>query len=168
MALFTASVIQENRSTVSKTLLLNTCRVSNYYVDSQDDMVVFYYEGLTRRQGQVTEYKFNGTMDQFRVKVIENDLNDDLQKWIHMYVLTVNGITRNTDYEIQTSKIISAQDVDNTTYDNFCEMWIQHGGFEAVKFELPFSISELDASASVSGSMSRHGLPTYSDGSVYS
>ena len=167
MALFTANVVKENRATVSKTLLLNTCRVSNYYVDSEDDKVVFFYEGLIRRQGQVAEYKFDGTMDQFRVKVIENDLNNDLQAWIHMYVLTVNNITRNTDYEVQTSKIILAQDVTNTTYDNFCEMWIQHGGFEMVKFELPFSISELDASASVSGSMSRIGLPTYSDGSVY-
>ena len=168
-ALSVFNITEQNRATVSKSLLLNMARITDYYEDSVDGVTVFYYEGLIRRRGNTTEYKSDLSMDQFRAKIaLEVPVDFGVNPWLHMYVLTVNDVVRNEDYEVQSAKIIQAQDVDNDDYDNYCEMYIQHGGFEMVKFGLPFSIAELDATQSISGSMSRVGLPTYSDGAVYS
>ena len=70
-ALGTFNVTKENRATVSKTLLLSIDRMTDYYQDSEDGLVTFYYEGLIRRRSNTVEYKSDLTMDQFRVKVLE-------------------------------------------------------------------------------------------------
>ncbi len=155
MALFQAQIIRQDRQTVSKSLLLNTKRVINQYEDS-DNKVVFYYNLLKGRRTQTVEFKFDGTMQQFRAKVIEADVNE----WIHVETVAhgpdegnMKTITR--DYEIRTDDIVYAEDVSDSTYSHFCHMYVEHGNFELYIFHIPFSISELDASASTSGSMSR-------------
>jgi len=147
MALFTAALLEENRKSKVQTLLLNNKRVIDFFEDG-DGYCIFHYQTIDNRRQKPVEFKFNGSMYSFMDLV--NEAENATNRFVHCDVQKVNGVTVNTDYQIQVDHVVKGIDLTAST----SRIFVAEGGFDMIEFDLPFTIASFNASSSTSGSMS--------------
>jgi hypothetical protein len=153
MALFQAQILQEDRKPISvRTLLLNTDRVVDAFMNSDSD-TIFFYRGCSNITQKRAEYKYNGTGAQFIA------LLNEAGTPATFITLRVNKLNNQkpaaSEYVISVADIIKAEN--KTSNPNECLLWVSKGLSErsgVLLFDIPYTIAELDSGVSGSGSMS--------------
>ncbi|MHA1676203.1 MAG: hypothetical protein ACTSU6_03405 [Candidatus Njordarchaeales archaeon] len=162
MSLFQAAVIKKDGKTVSKTLLLNTLFVNSDFYQNDTGGTVFYYTPDLGRRDKATEYIFDGILSQFKDLLAEASVNEYIS-------ITGNGQIDNLRIRFPNKRFwqihpngLSGTVVLKTDSIYECEdkadagssiIKYTRGNFEKVWLDNPFTISQIDGSASGSGSM---------------
>ena len=162
MSLFQAAIIKKDGKTVSKTLLLNTKYVTSDYYQDDNGGTVFYYTPDLGRRDKATTYTFDGILSQFKELLEEADVNEYVS-------ITGNGDTNNLQLRfpnkkpwqdhpngasgtlvLKTDSIYEGEDLSD---GGSSVVKYTRGNFEKVWLKNPYTISQIDGSASGSGSM---------------
>lgn len=106
--LFLAPIIEENRVTQSKNVLLNASRVTHFYTDSNDGYTVFHYNDITDRRDSVTVYKTSWVLWNFEQVFEETEPNPFITLNIDRYnphCVGTKGPGRLIDWPYSENKI---------------------------------------------------------------
>lgn len=146
MALTQVAVTQKNRSSYSKTLLLNTKRWSDAYEDSSK--TIFYYFERNDRRDKPTEYKYNGTLNAFKSLMNE----DETVKYLTLPVSAWKDNDQTppaTTMTFRVDNIVLGYDTGTSS----AYIWVDRGAFKTLRFKISNTIAEINSSASGSGSL---------------
>jgi hypothetical protein len=149
MALFSVAVVNKNHKAYSKTLLLNTEKVGNFFYDSAANdgsggTVFFYVESEDRKHKAVryeTAEAYTTFEDHFNEAMEKRRLN------LQVVAYGTNDESWDEDVNIDANRIIMAYD-DGTNGRVFFE----NGAFDVLQYKTVETISDIESESSTSAS----------------
>jgi hypothetical protein len=156
MSLFKANIIKEGRKTVSKDVLLNNKRVSDFWQNTSGK-TVFYYKDL-QKDGTMSpvEMVYNGNSAQFKVLVEEEDSTVDFLKLkFTKYISKPRERYGNETAPLATYHNINIDQILRVDEKDSNESYISwdRGDFKVVKVLVPYNLDTINGGTSGSGSV---------------
>lgn len=149
MGLFSVAVVNKNHKAYSKTLLLNTEKVGNFYytpsANGGDGGTVFYYVEAEDRKQKAVRYETAETYATF-----EDHFNEAMEKRrlnLQVVAYGVNDETWTEDVNIDANRLVMAYD-DGTNGRVFFE----NGAFDILQYKTVETISDIESESSTSAS----------------
>lgn len=155
-ALFQCSVVREDRRVVSRTLLLNTNRVEDFYADPSSGRTVFFYRTHDSKFNS-RELQYDGNVQAFKLLLRETEKRDDITINVtHINKVTLNihdkgGLTSTLvdKLSMNVENFVAAED-DSAGTNSY--VWISRAG-RLVCYKSTDLIDKIDNTASASGSI---------------
>lgn len=154
MALFQKTVVQKRRdSDYNETLLLNTKKVTNFYPDT-DGNVIFYYADVLDRKRKPVEYHVNESFDSFITSLRDEEAKDE-DTGLNFMSLTAEaqGVNEDTTYfpqKLGFYKDHFVKAVEHPDDSNKSRVWISDGAFGTVQYKVDGTLTEIEQEGSAS------------------
>jgi len=152
------SVLQKNRATWAKDLLINSSRVSTFHKDEQSPTTksIMYYRVLPFERGQTWELQLNHPLNTVATRLMEDETNRvikvDVEAYKHQGFAREKPTTTNTKiWELCVDNIVYAYNIDGE--DGHCYVWMDLG-LNFLRLKLSHTIADLSRAYSTSASLS--------------
>lgn len=160
-ALFQANILEKRgvSSWEEQIVLFNTSKVGVYYERSSDNKAVFEYDRKGSRREKPDHYVFDGRLNEFKTLLAEAaertylsfSGNDDIQwRFPNKRSYQDGPVSGTKAFVIPLSQFILALSVPDSTSS---EVQTANSAFEEIWYKVPYTLDEIDGSASNSGSL---------------
>lgn len=148
MALVQVSVLTKNTNTHVKTYLFNTTKIVDFYANSGNTEITFYYKDSEGRREKTDKYTTSLSKSEFEALFVEALVVTRMDLPI-LEIYSPAKRTVDKSINVAVADIAKAWDIDSTT--SYLEF--NRSNFETIKVKVDATIAEIETATSTSDSL---------------